>query len=254
MEARMTEQNTKVHIDLSVQTATPLSVGAGGSAGTLADKSIVRDGWGRAIIPGSQVKGKTRHTAEALVRALRLPVYALFDEDTEPSPGKPAKKDVVRLLFGSPRQRSPLRFTDLVGVVGDEQQIDPTRLPPDEVQQNVGRIRPSVSLNRRRGTAEDARLLFQETTLEDMRFVGRKAITGTLDSSLLPLNEHLGLVALLWAALRLTTRWGGAKSRGLGWSSVEATVYCNGTEVSPDELEHALSTLVANVRAAEGGA
>ncbi|PDW00304.1 hypothetical protein CJ255_20815 [Candidatus Viridilinea mediisalina] len=34
-----------------------LSVGAGGSSGTLADKSIVRDGWGRPLIPGSQLKG-----------------------------------------------------------------------------------------------------------------------------------------------------------------------------------------------------
>jgi CRISPR/Cas system CSM-associated protein Csm3 (group 7 of RAMP superfamily) len=212
--------------------------------GTLADKSIVRDGWGRPIIPGSQVKGKARHATEALARSLGLHVYQLFDDDATKG------KDVVRALFGTPMQRSPLHFADLVGVVGD---ADSDILPPEPLQCPKGAIRPSVSLNRRRGTSEEARLLFQETAFEGMRFVSQRAIIGTLDeqegwgvySPAIPADEHLGHVALLWAALRMITRWGGAKSRGLGWSTVTVDVDCDGEKVSVARLEQELRNLVA---------
>jgi CRISPR/Cas system CSM-associated protein Csm3 (group 7 of RAMP superfamily) len=218
--------------------------------GTLADKSIVRDGWGRPIIPGSQVKGKARHATEALARSLGLHVYQLFDDDATKG------KDVVRALFGTPMQRSPLHFADLVGLVGDG---EPARVPSPSSDpllrrpNGMGTIRPSVSLNRRRGTSEEARLLFQETAFEGMRFVSQRAIIGTLDeqegwgvySPAIPADEHLGHVALLWAALRMITRWGGAKSRGLGWSTVTVDVDCDGEKVSVARLEQELRNLVA---------
>ncbi|NTV63845.1 MAG: hypothetical protein HGA65_09950, partial [Oscillochloris sp.] len=133
-----------LRIALTITAETALSVGAAGSAGTLADTSIVRDGLGRPIIPGSQLKGKVRHAAEALVRRLNLPVQAHFDDDASPT-------NCIRQIFGSPLVRSPLRFADLIC------EIDPqiARLP------GTSRIRPSVTINRRRGTAEDQHLLLR---------------------------------------------------------------------------------------------
>lgn len=220
---------TQVSISLTVISQTALSVGAGGSAGTIADKSVVRDGWGRLIIPGSQVKGKARWAAEQILRSLGQDIPAPFDETARVEQPNP-----VRAIFGSPQQRSPLHFTDLVGVVGPVAQIDALR---DGLEQRRSQIRPSVAINRRRGTVEDARLLFQEIGLEQTHFYAEEAITGALND--------LGYAALLWAALRLTTRWGGAKSRGLGWARVDVAVRWDGATVDPEQLEPALRKLVA---------
>jgi len=206
----------ELRIALTIESLTALSVGAGGSSGTIADKSIQRDGWGRPLIPGSQVKGRVRHTAEGLLTTLGLPTQQHFDDDD-------SAMNPIRRLFGSPNYRSPLRFVDLPCTLG----------AGDQVSQN----RPSVSLNRRRGTAEDQRLLVQEVSRETLSFAHERAITGSLDADELP------YAALLWAALRLTDRWGGAKSRGLGWSDVTATVYWQNAQVEPDTLTAALYQL-----------
>lgn len=215
-----------VEIALTIIAQTAVSVGAGGSSGTLADKSIVRDGWKRPIIPGSQVKGKARHAAEALVKSLEFAhVQQDFDDDE-------SEQNVIRTIFGSPRCRSPLQFADLVGVVGEVERLDALK---DQAEQHQSQIRPSVAINRRRGVADDARLLFQETTVDGIRFYAARAITGHLPS--------VGHAALLWAALRLLPRWGGASSRGMGWADVAITVSYAGAELSEEQLQHALREL-----------
>jgi CRISPR/Cas system CSM-associated protein Csm3 (group 7 of RAMP superfamily) len=163
-----------------------------------------------------------------LVNGLEFPhVQQHFDDDT-------SKENVIRTLFGSPRHRSPLFFSDLVGVFGNTDQIAELRERPE---QQRSQIRPAVAINRRRGVADDARLLFQETTLEEMRFYAAPAIRGEV-----PDREH---AALLWAALRLTTRWGSASSRGLGWSTIAVAVAWDGTPLeADDQLYTALRALV----------
>lgn len=217
---------TSLRIEVTVIAETACSVGAGGSAGTLADKSIARDGWGRPIIPGSQVKGRVRHAAEWVVQALGLPIQRSFDDDD------PQNDNIIRGLFGSPDRRSPLHFANLPGVIGSLEQIDAVR---HSVEQRQSKIRPSVSLNRRRGIAEDARLLFQETTLEGIRFYSTHAIIGDIASP-----SH---AALLWAALKLSNRWGGATSRGLGWASVETRVHFGTQQLGEADLQQALRDL-----------
>lgn len=204
-------------IDLEVLSDTPVSIGAGGSAGTLADKVIVRDSRGRPLIPGSQVKGRARHAAEAIAATLGLGVPQNFGDETD---------TIIRRIFGSPQQRAPLHFASLIADVGEAQ----------AVPQWLSQIRPSVALNRRRGTAEDERLLFQETALRGMRFTARPAIVGTL--------PDLGHVALLWAALRVIDRWGSAKSRGLGWTAMDVRVTVDGQAQHDAVLAEALRDLV----------
>ena len=196
---------TLLMIDLTITFESALSIGAGGSAGTIADKSIVRDGWGRPLIPGSQIKGKLRWAIEQMLRSMGHDIPSPFDETIE-------TETIVRDLFGSPEHRSPLHFADLPVTV-----VTATQAPT--MRQELSQVRPSVSINRRRGTAEDARLLFQEIALEGMAFAHKRAITGNL-----PDAHAEQYAALLWAALKLTDRWGGAKSRGLGWGTIEATL------------------------------
>jgi CRISPR/Cas system CSM-associated protein Csm3 (group 7 of RAMP superfamily) len=219
---------TDIRITLTIVSLSPLSVGAGGSAGIRADKTIVRDGWNRPIIPGSQVKGKARWAAEQILRGLGHLIpdpFASHEQVEQPTP--------IRVLFGSPAHCSPLRFADLPGMVGP---VEQAALLRTSSEQHQSQIRPSVAINRRRGTAEDQRLLFQETALEGTRFGAERAVVGTL-----PDVEH---VALLWAALRLATRWGGAKSRGLGWSVVEAQVFADGEQLDDEALKQALNALL----------
>ncbi|MCS6882478.1 MAG: RAMP superfamily CRISPR-associated protein [Oscillochloridaceae bacterium] len=219
----------ELRIALTITSRTPVSVGAGGSVGALADKSIVRDGWGRPIIPGSQVKGKLRWAAEQLLRGLGQDVPTPFE-----GPKREELPTLVRDLFGSPRQRSPLFFADLPGVIGDPARLDALR---DSPEQRRSQIRPSVALDRRRRTAADNLLVFQETALETTSFYSERAITGRVDS--------LDHVALLWVAAGLSTRWGGAKSRGLGWAEVTARVWVDGDERSADQLRADVRALVA---------
>lgn len=209
----------KLRIAITITTESALSVGAAGSAGSLADKSIVRDGLGRPIIPGSQLKGKLRYAAEQLLRSLGQDIPSPFEL------GRVENDTLIRRVFGSPDQPSPLRFADLIGDL--EPQL--ARLP------SASAIRPSVTINRRRGTAEDQRLLLQEVTREGLAFRADPAISGNLG--------ELSYAALLWAALRLTDRWGGAKSRGLGWATATAAIYLDEQPLDEPELARALQQI-----------
>lgn len=208
----------KLRIALTIKIETALSVGAGGSSGTLADKSILRDGVGQPIIPGSQVKGKTRWAIEQLLRTLGKDIPTPFEEDANIM----EKKTLVKALFGTPQQRSPLRFANLC------------------TEEKQSHIRPSVSINRKRGTADESRLFFEESTIAGIRFVHETAIAGDLQD-----ERH---AALLWAALRSIDRWGGAKSRGFGWATVDAKVYLDENECSPDKLKTDLKELLEEVQ------
>lgn len=211
---------SKLEITITLTSVTPLSVGAGGSAGSLADKSIVRDGWGRPIIPGSQLKGKLRHAAERMLQSVGQPVPSDFNDTKTMS--------LIHTIFGTGGgERSRLRFSDLVCVssAGIE-----TR--------SLSQIRPAVSINRRRGTAEDARLFFQETALEELVYQADPAIKGD-DARI-----TLGHAALLWGALMVTERWGGGTSRGLGWVCTAATVKWDAEPQSDALLQAALRTLL----------
>lgn len=193
---------TPVEISLRITSQSSIAVGAGGSAGARVDRSIVRDAWGRPTIPGSQLKGRLRHAAEQILRALDEPVPAHFDDEAD---------NLIRAIFGSPEHASPLFFHDL-----------PCDITPatDGDARNLSRVRPSVALSRRRRTAEESLLMIQEVAAEGLVFAAERAISGALAD-----ERHL---ALLWAALRLTDRWGGGKSRGLGWSTLELAIRWGG--------------------------
>ena len=204
-----------VKISLRISFATPPSVGAGGVTGTLADKVVTRDARGRFIIPASQVKGKLRHACKQLLRAQGVPLchppqperMCPHDEDVKSPPCLLCK------VFGSPAERSRLRFHDLAA---------------EESESHGETLRAMVSLNRRRRTAEAQRLFLVETApnVSGLLFGSEEAITGYVEDG--------GHLQLLLAGLRMLFAWGGGASRGLGWGELTARAWLDGQEVQLD--------------------
>ncbi len=232
---------TTLQIQLALTMTSALSVGAGGSAGTLADKTIMRDGWGRPIIPGSQVKGKLRWAAEQVLRTIGQQVIPPFDDPGgEPNVvGRARVHHLIAATFGSKTARSPLIFADLPSTLVPAAQAYQT-------QHHVSQLRTSVAINRARGVAEDKRLLVLEAAHEGTVFANDRAIVGVLTPE--TANACAGL---LWAACTLTERWGGATSRGLGWASSTCTILLD--NVAQDETT--LATLLRQtLHTAQGAA
>ncbi|OCR00133.1 CRISPR-associated protein Csm3 [Oscillatoriales cyanobacterium USR001] len=197
---------------------TALCVGAGGSSGSLADKPIVRNAEGNLLIPASQVKGRLRHECEKIVRGLNWSVC----ESPKPQTMCPQRAGLegnfehekyrvnygentnyhclICQIFGNSALPSRVLFDDLVC------SEHPDNLP--EV------LRPGVTLNRRRRTAEDKKLYFLETSPANakLKFEGNIHILPSWTS-----NRSDYAKVLIWAGLRRIHALGGSKSAGLGW-------------------------------------
>lgn len=182
-----------------------LCIGAGGSSGSLADKPIVRNALGTLIIPGSHLKGRLRHECEKLARALGLAV------SESPNPGSMMQTPdcVISKIFGNPQNPSCIRVDDLICEAHRE-------ALPTEV------IRPGVTINRRRGTAEDEKLFFLETSPphQPLKFTGQLHLLRAPDYAL----------PLLISGLKHINALGGSKSAGLGWLTWEL----DSLQIAPD--------------------
>ncbi|MFM7447172.1 MAG: RAMP superfamily CRISPR-associated protein [Leptolyngbyaceae cyanobacterium] len=169
-----------------------LCIGSGGSSGSLADKPIVRNAENRLIIPGSHLKGCLRHECEKLARSLGLQV------SESPNPGLMMQTPNcwISKIFGNPVSASCLVVDDLICTSSAVEL-------PTEV------IRPGVTINRRRGTAEDDKLYFLETSPpnQSLSFTGKIHLIQPPDYAL----------PLLVAGLHHIRALGGSKSAGLGW-------------------------------------
>lgn len=206
--------NSLETIELTAVIDTALCVGAGGSSGSLADKPIIRNAEGSLLIPASQLKGRLRHECEKLARGLgwdicqspnpqkmcpqRAGVPGSFELDKYRVQGY---KDrgyhcLICQVFGNPALPSRVLFDDLICTE------DPDNLP--EV------LRPGVTINRSRRTAEDRKLYLLETSPPnaELKFIG---------------NIHLlsgfppEAKALILSGLHHIHALGGSKSAGLGW-------------------------------------
>jgi CRISPR/Cas system CSM-associated protein Csm3 (group 7 of RAMP superfamily) len=204
-------------VALTAQIDTALCVGAGGSSGSLADKPIVRRANGKLLIPGSQLKGRWRHECEKLAKGLGWPVCdspraenmcpqrAYLHSDPNHSNHQTFHRAdyqqederghcLICQIFGNPSLASRIEVDDLVC--------------PENGLPEV--IRPGVTINRRRQTAEDSKLYFLETSPPAiaLQFKGHVHLYPGL-----PPSAKL----LLRAALLHIHALGGSKSAGLGW-------------------------------------
>ncbi|MBD2435564.1 RAMP superfamily CRISPR-associated protein [Nostoc sp. FACHB-110] len=206
-------QNSIKTINLTAVIDTALCVGAGGSDGSLADKPIVRNAKGQLIIPASQLKGRLRHECEKIARGLGWQIFdspkaeTLRPKDEEVDSrfleeyqveGYKGYHCLISQIFGNPVLPSRIVVDDLICP------IEKDDLP--EV------LRPGVTINRRRHTAEDNKLYFLETSPVNnkLEFIGH--------IHLLP-DCPIQTKPLVLAGLRHIHALGGSKSAGLGWLS-----------------------------------
>ncbi|BAY07503.1 RAMP superfamily CRISPR-associated protein [Calothrix sp. NIES-2098] len=200
-------------ISLTAVIDTALCVGAGGSSGSLADKPIVRNAQKQLIIPASQLKGRLRHECEKLARGLGWQIFESPAAETL-SPlevnedrshlrqdytveGYRGYHCLVSQIFGDPFLPSRVIVDDLICKVPEEE------LP--EV------LRPGVTINRKRRTAEERKLYLLETSPANaqLEFEG--------EIHLLKPNCPEYAKPLILAALHHIHALGGSKSAGLGW-------------------------------------
>jgi CRISPR/Cas system CSM-associated protein Csm3 (group 7 of RAMP superfamily) len=205
-------QTTSIHLTATIDSA--LCVGAGGSSGSLADKPIIRNADKKLLIPASQLKGRLRHECEKIARGLKWDICESPKAETMCPQRKGLDGNFHReqynvhdderyhclicQIFGNPVLPSSILFDDLICTE------DPENLP--EV------IRPGVTINRRRQTAEENKLYFLETSPANtqLQFQG--------EIHFLHNCPDFGK-ALIYAGLRHINALGGSKSSGLGWLS-----------------------------------
>jgi CRISPR/Cas system CSM-associated protein Csm3 (group 7 of RAMP superfamily) len=214
-----------------------LCVGAGGSSGSLADKSVVRNSERNLLIPGSQIKGRVRHECEKLLRGLgwkisespnagkmvirRDNAAAKFNRDEYTIPGyENTYHCLISQVFGDPILPSRVIFDDLVCI--------------EEPEDLAEVLRPGVTINRRRRIAEEKKLYFLETSPVNAKLQFKGEIS--IQPSLTPERPDYATVLIL-VGLRQIYALGGSKSAGLGWLHWELDELQNGLKnINVDEV------------------
>lgn len=209
---------TQSALHLTANLDSALCVGAGGSSGSLADKPIVRTADGHLLIPASQLKGRLRHECEKLARSLGWPVCESPDPQKMcPQIGLPPDSPFQREEYDIGKtfaDTTPQHHCIICQIFGNP--ALPSRIVVDDLVcqedfQNLPEIlRPGVTINRRRRTAEDKKLYFLETSPINVQ---------------LPFEGHIHLEpdcpdyakAFILTALHHIHALGGSKSAGLGW-------------------------------------
>ncbi|MDZ7960982.1 MAG: RAMP superfamily CRISPR-associated protein [Aulosira sp. DedQUE10] len=203
--------NQVKNIKLTAIIDTALCVGAGGSDGSLADKPIIRNAQGQLLIPASQLKGRLRHECEKIARGLGWEIFASPKAETLcPTKAQVSEKFQSRYHIDGYRGYHCL----ISKIFGNP--ILPSRIVVDDLICHIQRddlpdvIRPGVTINRRRLTAEENKLFFLETSPANNQL----EFTGEIH--LLP-DCPTYAKALILAGLRHIHALGGSKSAGLGW-------------------------------------
>ncbi len=252
-------ENFNLSIEFHTITATldtALCVGAGGSSGSLADKPILRNTDRNLLIPASQIKGRLRHECEKIARGLGWAIcqsptpntmcpqreglseneeqkfhrddeykiddqcddeYKIDDQCDEEYKIDDQYHCLICQIFGNPSLPSRVLFDDLICTE------NPDYLP--EV------LRPGVTINRRRRTAEEQKLYFLETSPVNAKL----QFTGQIH--FLPNCPDYAKVLII-AGLHHIHALGGSKSAGLGWLTwnLESTLSEINTESSAWEF------------------
>jgi CRISPR/Cas system CSM-associated protein Csm3 (group 7 of RAMP superfamily) len=173
-----------------------LHVAGVGRTVVLIDRCIERDAQGRALIPATSFKGRTRAHYERLLSALGYDLKGCKPPNPATMCNDPNDLCPVCQLFGSPMQQGRIEFTDLV---------------PDTSAEPTTRI--GIGVNRKLNTVAEGRLFFYEAApAQPNRFRGQ--IRGWATET---------EIALLLGALKLITHFGGQKARGLGRAEVKPT-------------------------------
>lgn len=172
------------------------------------DKAIAKS-WLRSqepVLPATSLKGWLRDNAERILRGFGLKVCDSSQASTI------CGQCLICRVFGSPRQKSPLRFFD------------------GHFEEPLLETCTNVSLSRHRKTAFEERLFTTEV-------VWSKTLKGDVQGVFASQKEAEEAIALLWLASKAGFAIGAMRSRGLGWLELERfESYCNGQPVGEDKL------------------
>ena len=246
---QLTASTIRLSWTLEAVIDTALCVGAGGSTGSLSDKPIIRNAQGQLLIPGSQLKGRLRHECEKLARSLG---WWIPDSPqagklylTDPIPGEDETPEAIAIRQTLEPFRTQYSVFGYPGyhcwvsqIFGDP--ILPSRLIVDDLICPYSKdelpeiIRPGVSINRARRTAEDQKLFYLETSPAGagLPFVGNVHLLCECPSYAEP---------LLLAAISHIHAFGGSKSGGLGWLHWRQRPSLNTQEQAQIDWSHLLS-------------
>lgn len=216
-----------VEINVQVRLTSPLHIGSGALADSVADKPLLKNAQRLPLIPGSSLRGKTRHACEQIASSLQLGSICT-------APYADAMCRIPQLcpictIFGSPSAISTIRFSNLtLGLRFGLQEPADVQGIPWKQHLEWTEIRSGVGLNRGRRTAQEEILYTTETHRISSALNYYGTIVGTL--------EYPRQAALLIAGLGLIKTLGGGRSRGLGWCEVSATVKLDQQAVDHSEL------------------
>lgn len=241
------------NIPLTAIIDTALCVGAGGSSGSQADKPILKTANGRLVIPASQLKGRLRHECEKLTKALGWPTcespvaqtmcpqragFNAKDQDSNDYeerfhrdhdykvPGDHRYHCLICQMFGNPTLPSKIQLSDLICT------------EPSENIPNV--LRPGVTINRRRRTAEEKKLYFLETSPANAQL----SFSGNI---ILEPGLRDYAKVLLIAGFKHIHALGGGKSTGLGWLHWESSLFAHSIEqIALDSLQKPVTSEVSS--------
>jgi CRISPR/Cas system CSM-associated protein Csm3 (group 7 of RAMP superfamily) len=156
------------------------------------------------IVPATTLKGWLREGAERVLRGLG---QAVCDGSR---PGEGCGTCLICMVFGAPRRRSSLRFSDA------------------QLRDSITDVRLNVSLSRHRKTAYEERLFSTEVAWQ-------KELTARIDGWFGSSVEARQTAAVLYLAAKAGFAIGAARSRGLGWLKLEAFTAIVDGEKLPDE-------------------
>lgn len=212
-----------VEITVTVTLKSPLSIGSGAQQGTLAQRGLLKDHTGWPYIPASTLKGRLRHAVEQIVSATDNRQTVL---DPHAHRVRHAN-DIVTHLFGAPWAPGQVVFADL-HLSGPPAVMTYRRRRPAFP---LTTQRTQVSINRRRGVAQDERLFSTELFWPGIPL----EFQGCLQGALSPADA-----AWLAAGLAWLPALGRSKSSGLGWIKVETETRIDGQLWTLADLRRAL--------------
>lgn len=201
-----------IRILLAADLLSPLHVLGPGRTAVRVDRPIALDEAGYPLLPASSVRGRLRVHLERLLRGWKLPVCLppspeqMCPHHWRPGQGPEGGLCLACRIFGSPWHPAGIRNGDLR--LSEAQRSEPLLLRQE---------RTGVSLSRRLGTAQDARLFTLETTPPTWGTAPLR-LEGQMEGRLS--EEEAGW---LLAAVALVTHAGGGKARGLGALRLTAT-------------------------------
>jgi CRISPR/Cas system CSM-associated protein Csm3 (group 7 of RAMP superfamily) len=158
------------------------------------------------IVPATTLKGWLREGAERVLRGLG---QAACDGSR---PGDGCGTCLICMVFGAPRRRSPLRFSDA------------------QLRDSITDVRLNVSLSRHRKTAYEERLFSTEVAWQ-------KELTARIDGWFGSTVEARQTAAVLYLAAKAGFAIGAARSRGLGWLRLDDFVaYVDDEKLENEDL------------------